>query len=187
PTQDEIDAHIESTASTYAGQRVSMIYLPYGEEGGDDAGTASGKANDAMSRLAAGEDFASVADEYNPSGMVNAGGDIGWGNATSLPEACITALATMGVGDVSDVLDDGSALFVLLVTDEYVLPEDGTVTLDSVPESLKTALGEDLASTNRSNAESAYHNELVNSALITVNPMPAGLPYDVDMSLSTAE
>ncbi|MDR2671873.1 MAG: hypothetical protein LBC35_00955, partial [Coriobacteriales bacterium] len=35
PTQDEIDAYIESSASTYAGQRISLIYLPYSEEEGE--------------------------------------------------------------------------------------------------------------------------------------------------------
>jgi hypothetical protein len=187
PTQDEIDSYIESSASTYAGQRVSIIRVPYGEEGGDDAETARAKADDALAKLTAGEDFATVADEYNASGSTNAGGDIGWGNTSSLPEVCTTALATMSVDDVTDVLDDGSAFYIVKVTDEYTLPEDGTVTLASVPESLKTELSSELVSTNESNAKSAYHNELVESTLVTINPMPKGLSYDVDMSAAGSE
>jgi foldase protein PrsA len=188
PTQAEVDAYVESNASTYAGQRVSVIYLPYGEEEGSDSAEAARiKADDAIARLTAGEDFAAVADEYNASGMTDAGGDIGWGIASSLPEACTTALETMAAGSLSDVLDDGAALYIIKVTDEYVLPEDGTVDVASVPESIKTLLSEQLASTNQSSAESSYYNELVESSLVTVNPMPEGLPYDVDMSASTSE
>jgi foldase protein PrsA len=190
PTQDEIDAYIESSASTYAGQRISLIYLPYSEEeeeGYDSVEAAHSKTDDAIARLTAGEDFASLADEYNASGMTDAGGDIGWGNASYLPEVCTTALATMSVGDFSDVLDDGSALYILKVTDEYVLPEDGTVDPTSVPESIKTLLKDELISTNQSNAESTYYNELVDSALVVINPMPKGLPYDVDMSAGSSE
>ncbi|MDR1183543.1 MAG: peptidylprolyl isomerase [Coriobacteriales bacterium] len=185
PTQDEIDAYIESSASAYAGQRVSLIYLPYGEEGSDDIETARGKADDVIARLTAGEDFASLADEYNAAGMTDAGGDIGWGSASSLPEVCTTALATMSIDSFSDILDDGSAFFIVKVTDEYVLPEDGTVDLASVPESVKTLLSEQLALTNQSDAENTYYNELVESTLVSINPMPEGLPYDVDMSASS--
>jgi foldase protein PrsA len=193
PTQDEIDAYIESSASTYVGQRISLIYLPYSEEEGEDeegydsAEAARSKADDAIARLTTGEDFAALADEYNTSGMTDAGGDLGWGNASYLPEACTTALETMSVGDFSDVLDDGSALYILKVTDEYVLPEDGTVDPTSVPESIKTLLKDELISTNQSNAESTYYNELVDSTLVVINPMPEGLPYDVDMSTSSSE
>jgi foldase protein PrsA len=187
PTQDEIDAYIESSASAYAGQRVSIIYLPYGEEGNDDVETTRSKADDVIARLMAGEDFASLADEYNASGMTDVGGDIGWGSVNSLPEVCTAALATMNVGDFSDILDDGSAFYIVKVTDEYVPPEDGTVTPASVPESIRTLLSDQLISTNQSNAESAYYDELVDSALVTINPMPEGLPYDVDMSVSGGE
>jgi hypothetical protein len=50
-----------------------------------------------------------------------------------------------------------------------------------VPGDLKTRLGEELAANNRSDAESAYYNGLVDSDLVTINPMPEGLPYDVLM------
>ncbi|MDR2587213.1 MAG: peptidylprolyl isomerase [Coriobacteriales bacterium] len=194
PTQDEIDAYIKSSASAYAGPRVSIIYLPYSEEGSataeegyDNAETARSKADDVIARLTAGEDFASLADEYNISGMTDAGGDIGWGSASSLPEVCTTALETMSVGSFSSVLDDGSALYIVKVTDEYVLPEDGTVDLAGVPESIKTLLNDQLVATNQSNVASAYYNELVESPLITINPMPEGLPYAVDMGTNSGE
>jgi foldase protein PrsA len=161
--------------------------MPYGEGVSDDIDTARGKADDAVARLAAGEDFGSLADQYNASGLTDVGGDIGWGRASALPEVCTTALATMGVGDVSDVLEDGSAFYIVKVTDEYNLPEDGTVSLDGVPESIRTQLGEELTSSNQSEAENAYHTTLVESALITINPMPEGLPYDVDMSAAGTE
>jgi hypothetical protein len=188
PTQNEIDAYIESSASSYAGQRISIIYLPSGdEEEAEEVEIVRSKADEVIARLTAGEDFAALADEYNAAGMTDAGGDIGWGSANSLPEVCTTALATMSVGDSSDVLDDGSAFYIIKVTDEYVLPEDGTVDLTSVPESLKTLLGDQLASTNQSNAENTYYEELVDSALVIINPMPGGLPYDVDMSAGSSE
>jgi foldase protein PrsA len=188
-TQAEIDSYTESNASVYAGQRVSAIYLPYGEEadGNDSAGTARGKAESALARVGDGEDFATVADEVNGSGLTGEGGDLGWGNAGSLPEVCTTALGGMAVGDVSGILDDGSAYYILKATEEYVLPEDGTVDLAAVPESLQVKLAEELAASNQDTAESNYYEALLQSGMVTINPMPEGLPYDVDMSAASGE
>ncbi|MDR1186227.1 MAG: peptidylprolyl isomerase [Bifidobacteriaceae bacterium] len=187
PTQDQVDAYVESSASEYAGPRVSMIYLPYGEDGGDSADAARGKAEEAIARLAAGESFASLAEEYNATDSTGAGGDVGWGNTGNLPEVCATALETMGVDDVSGVLDGGAEFLIVTVTEEYLLPEDATVALAAVPESLRTQLGEELASDTAADAEAAYYQELIDSDLVTVSPMPKGLPYDVAMEAATGE
>jgi hypothetical protein len=183
PTAEEIDAYVSENVAFYAGQRVSVIYLPYeSEEGADKDETTRATADEALSRIRAGEDFATVADEYNEPGVTEAGGDIGWGVSGSLSDACIAALETMTVGDVGDVIDDGSAFYIFMVTDEYTLPESGEVDVDSVPVSLRDLLAGDLADSNISQAQSDYYDTLVESDLVIIYPMPEGLPYYVDMS-----
>jgi foldase protein PrsA len=183
PTTEEIDAYVGENAASYAGQRISGIYLPYdSDEGdGDTAEAARAKADEALSRIRAGEDFAAVADEYNTPGTTDVGGDIGWGMSSYLSEECTAALETMTVSDVSDVIDTGSALFILKVTDEYILPESGEVEVDLVPVSLRELLADELADSNSSQAQSDYYGTLVESDLVIIYPMPEGLPYDVDM------
>jgi hypothetical protein len=183
PTTGEIDAYVSENAASYAGQRLSVIYLPYeSEEGEDEELTATrATAEEALARIRAGEDFATIADEYNTPGTTDAGGDIGWGVSGSLSDACIAALETMSVGDISDVIDADSAFFILMVTDEYALPESGEVDVDLVPVSIRDLLAGDLADSNSSQAQSDYYNTLVESDLVIISPMPKGLPYDVDM------
>jgi hypothetical protein len=181
PTTEEIDAYVSENVASYAGQRISEIYLPYDSDEGEDAESARAQADEALSRIRAGEDFATVADEYNTSGATDAGGDIGWGMSSYLSEECTAVLETMNVGDVSDVIDSDSAFFILMVTDEYTLPESGEVEVDLVPVSLRDLLADDLANANSSQAQSDYYNTLVESSLVIITPMPEGLPYDVDM------
>jgi hypothetical protein len=88
----------------------------------------------------------------------------------------------MSVDDVSEVLDTGSALYILAVTDDYTLPDSGEADLSSVPASLTSQLADELASSNVSAAESEFAETLVQSDLVTIYPMPEGLPYYVDMA-----
>jgi hypothetical protein len=181
PTADEVDDYVSENAASYVGKRVSGIQLPYGTDGGDDAETARAKADAALARIRAGEDFAQVADEYNAAGTTDAGGDMGWGVAETLPEEGAAALETMSVGDVSEVIDAGSAFLVLKVTDSYALPDSGEIDLSLVPPSLRERMASDLTDSNASQAQSDFYNTLVESDLVTINPMPEGLPYFVVM------
>jgi foldase protein PrsA len=181
PTAEEIDAYVGENAASYAGKRISEICLSYGSDEGDDVESARAKADEALSRIRAGEDFAAIADEYNTPGTTDIGGDIGWGMSSYLSEECTAALETMTVGDVSDVIDSDSAFFILMVTDEYALPESGEVEVELVPVSLRELLADDLANANSSQAQSDYYDTLVESSLVIISPMPEGLPYDVGM------
>ncbi|MDR1512746.1 MAG: peptidylprolyl isomerase, partial [Propionibacteriaceae bacterium] len=160
PTDAEIDAYVLENAAAAAGPRLSLVYLPYtaadttAATTGDDATTAKAKADSALIRIQAGEDFGTVADEVNAAGTTDTAGDIGWGQATYLPESATTALAAMAVGDVSAVLEDADApaYLILKITDHYTLAEDGTVDVATVPAALRTKLAADLADANASDA-----------------------------------
>ncbi|MDR1713110.1 MAG: FKBP-type peptidyl-prolyl cis-trans isomerase [Coriobacteriales bacterium] len=187
PSDDELKAYILENADYYVGKRASVIYFPYGE-GYDDYDTAKAKADEALARIKAGEDFGTVADAYNTDDVpVEAGGDIGWGAESYMPTEVGTVLSALPIGSYSDIIDTTTALFIVKSTDEFKLPADGSVDLAAVPEEIKTELGDELASNDLYAQQQAYMDELSHSELLVINPMPAGLPYDVDMSLADVQ
>jgi peptidylprolyl isomerase len=163
PTQAAIEDYVSKNAFPYVGKRVSLIYLPFdtpadpageGEEGEslDPANEGEGvtgeetpanpetskdavrsKAEEALTKLRAGGDFAEIAKEYSQAANVESdGGDLGWGSEISVPEDVRAILGTLPVNEVSDVIETnlGSAeapqyaFMIVKWTDEFVVPED---------------------------------------------------------------
>ena len=70
---------------------------------------------------------------------------------------------------------------IIKVTDVYEVPEGGITSVDQLP----TEFQEYLTYMEQSNASqnfSTWFEEYRNNAEITVNPMPEGLPYDIDLA-----
>ncbi|MDR2586946.1 MAG: FKBP-type peptidyl-prolyl cis-trans isomerase [Coriobacteriales bacterium] len=153
PSQEEIETYVSEQAAQYAGKRVSLIYLPYDapaaatEEGSETTEeTATGtntvdvvrpQAEEALAKLREGTDFAEVAKEYSQAyGVEENGGDLGWGAMSSLPENVRTALDSLPVNEVSDVIDanigteeaPSYALVIVKWTEEFILPEQPAAT-----------------------------------------------------------
>jgi foldase protein PrsA len=193
-TQDEIETYVSENASQYAGKRLSAIYIPIDET--NTLEVAQPQAEEALAKINEGADFAEVVKEYSKDTYtVEVGGDLGWGSELYLPDEIQTALADLAVGDVTDVIviqnESQNAIFILKVTDEFIIPEDSAgapVDFASVPKDLVETLTENYTTTKEQEAQEVYFTELVESDEIVINPMPEGLPYDVDMTLAdTAE
>jgi foldase protein PrsA len=194
PTQAEIETYVSENAAQYAGKRLSAIYLPIDET--NTLEIVQPKAEEALAKINEGTDFAEVVKEYSQDTYtVEVGGDLGWGAEVYLPDELKAAIAELGVDGVSDVIiiqnDTQSAVFIVKVTDEFIVPEDqalAPVDYASVPESLKEMLTENITTTKQQEAETTYFTDLVESDEVVINPMPEGLPYAVDMALAeTAE
>jgi len=196
-TSAEKNAYLVEQAPSYVGMRASLIYLPYAtEDYGSTTTDVNGEtiqlvsaeetkviADELYARLQAGEDFATVADEANFAGATDAGGDIGWGAETALANGgaanTAVALQSLELGAFSEPIDEGYAYFIVQYTGLYSLPEDGTVDVDAIPEEVRQMLLDDLATSTYTNSMSTS----IADKWLVINPMPAGLPYDVDMSL----
>jgi parvulin-like peptidyl-prolyl isomerase len=212
PTQAEIETYVSENAAYYAGKRLSVIYFPLDET--NTLEIVQPKAEEALAKINEGTDFADVAAEYiADSSLASTGGDLGWGQAGSLPAPLKEASDALEIGGVSDVIviqDDTigtNAIFILKVTDDFVLPEaeaeleaseneseettaqpelpaNQIVDYALVPADLAELLAENYTSTKKSEAETSYFTDLIESDEIVVNPMPEGLSYNVDMTLA---
>jgi foldase protein PrsA len=189
PDPAELETYILENAGYFTGKRVSVIYFALDAEDVTASDTARAAAGAALTSIASGEPFATVADSnYSESYPTEAGGDLGWGGTSYLPTEVTTALTTMAVGDVSDIIETSSALFIVSVTDEFVLPEGGAVTdIATVPDDVKEQLTGYFTEGKTEEAYTAYFETLRTSSTIVINPMPEGLPYDVDMALANVQ
>jgi parvulin-like peptidyl-prolyl isomerase len=183
PTPEEIAEYVAANAGMYAGKRSSAIYFAVDET--NTAELVRPIAEEALTRLNDGEDFAALVTEYSDdTTSAENGGDMGWSVFSSVPQQYTDALATLAVGDTSDIVETDYGFFIIRVTDEFTANEDGSVDAEAVPEDIQTMLSESLKSNNSATAQQAFFDGLLESDLIEINPMPSGLPYDVDMALA---
>jgi len=194
--QEDIDQYISENAAQYLGKRVSAIILASGD--GKSVDEIKAQAAELKARIDAGEDFATLADEYSMNATEeDTGGDVGWLNeSSSLSDDLFAAYETLTVGAVAEPVfeeteatEDSEAsvvAYILKCTEEFALPEDADssapIDVELVPESVKEALTEEYNST----LLSAYMTEKEEAAEVEINEMPEGLPYDVDMELASA-
>ena len=193
PTQEQIETYVSENAAQYAGKRLSLIYLPITEV--DTLELVKPRAEEALAKLRSGNSFAEVAKEYSQDTYsAEAGGDIGWGAEAYLPAKVtpfVDALAVDGFTDLILVEEaDVNAIFIIQVTDEFILPEDqGTKPVEYalVPKDVADLLAADFVESTQGEAQNAYFTTLIGSDEVVINPMPKGLSYDVDMTLAALE
>ena len=109
------------------------------------------------------------------------GGDNGWDSVNTFVEAYNNALVELNKDDISDPVTTEYGIHIIKCTDVFTVPEGGITSLDQLPTEIADAL--------RLQAESAsadtfttWFSQFSESAQLTINDMPEGLPYDVDMS-----
>ncbi|MDR0459669.1 MAG: FKBP-type peptidyl-prolyl cis-trans isomerase [Coriobacteriales bacterium] len=182
PTQAEIDEFLESNAPYVTGKRSSAVVILISAETPVEDAVLAGQT--ALALLEDGEDFATVSDQLTSPGLpVEPGGDMGWEALTSLPDEYYEALALLEVGEVSDVVQTEQYVFVIMCTDEYNL-DDGKFDPEAMPSELKEQIIAALPDYLESERPNKYFEALLESDRIVINPMPEGLPYDVDMALA---
>ncbi|MCL1880348.1 MAG: FKBP-type peptidyl-prolyl cis-trans isomerase [Actinomycetia bacterium] len=115
------------------------------------------------------------------------GGDVGWEALVSLPTEYSTALGKLKKGQVSTapVVTD-SAVYVIICTDNYELPASKKVDTKAIPQSLQDAVMPLLQDELNQQRQNDYFNSLTKDgeAEMVINPIPDGLPYNVDMNLA---
>lgn len=99
-----------------AGERYHLQHLLVTAANGatiEQVNTARDKAEDLRTRIANGEDFATVAKQFSDNNAANNGGDLGWQTADALPSSFVRALSLMQVGDISSVVRDQNGFHLL--------------------------------------------------------------------------
>lgn len=100
------------TAERY---NLSQIVFPYTTATQDDA---AAQAAIALGRIRSGEDFAVVYRDVTPQAAPDADGDIGEVTPDSMREELREAIVGKDAGEVTDVIDLGTALVVVKITDK---------------------------------------------------------------------
>lgn len=113
-----LDAFYQENKTQFAApeqRRVSHILI----EVNDEAGAAEARLTAIQSRLAAGEDFATLAkSESEDVGSASAGGDLGYLALGDMEEDFDAAVfALISVGDVSDIIQSESGFHLIALTD----------------------------------------------------------------------
>ena len=80
---------------------------------------------------------------------------------------------------------DGDGFNVMYCTETYLPDKDGKIDIAAMPDPISKMLREDTYEESNKNPKNSYLMFLTYNHSVDVKDMPEGLPYDVDMSLST--
>ena len=120
------------------------------------------------------------------------GGANGWDiDSAGYSEEYLEALEPLEVGDVSEVFSDDDGYAFIWVSEDYELPtaSEAIDALDpeDVPASLWSYLSDSAAYKLWETAGNAYLDKMLQDADVVYYPMPADVPYNVDMSLADVQ
>lgn len=134
------------------------------------------KADEAKSKLDAGEDFAAVQSEVGSTTDMD-----GWDVMIGLDSTVAAELENTEKGTVTGVIegDDGTNFYIVKVNDVLSVGEEGFANVNEIPETLRAEFEATVEQSVASTNFETYIQGLVDGAEKNVNPMPSGLPYDV--------
>lgn len=172
----------ESTAS-YIGSRTydALVPVPEGASAAEVArleGVANGIYEDAKGCKST-EEFLGVAntDESEIT-------DRGWSCLSEPTAAYLEALYDLAPGTASVPFRDSEGWHVVWCAETFTTRPDTTLSLSEMPEEIYRALKVDTMRATATKEMSEYADNLLAEHDLKINPMPQGLPYDVDMGLS---
>ena len=181
--EDATLAQAQAMSEQFNGAKRSSHILLTAEEGEDDAALAA-RAQELLDQINAGEiSFEDAASQYSTdTGSAANGGDVGWDALSTFVTEYQDALAGLEKDQiVAAPVKSEYGYHIIKVTDVYEVPEGGITSVDQLP----TEFQEYLTYMEQSNASqnfSTWFEEYRNNAEITVNPMPEGLPYAIDLA-----
>ncbi len=119
-TDAEVDNFIEANRESLANQEFLAAHILFRAPEGaspEQLATLKARADEALSRLEAGEDFASLAASYSDAQDALKGGELGWRNAERLPALFADALLPLTPGQHSAVLRSPGGFHIVKLID----------------------------------------------------------------------
>lgn len=182
------DEVILETAQMYSAyydgrKRTSHILIKV-DESADDATKAAArqKAQGILDQIKAGtlswDDAVAQYSEDTESAKQN--GDVGY-DSNKLVTEYREGYQDLEEGQISDLVQSQFGYHIIKVTEVYKAPEELT-SIDQIPEIYHEELKQTAESVAAQKDYSAWLQGLRDAATYTVNPMPSGLPYDVDVN-----
>jgi len=118
-TESEIDSFIsmQSASNSTDEFEISHILIRAAEDTTpEDLKKLRAKADDALSQLQAGKDFAKISASFSDAPNALEGGSLGWKNGSQIPALFLEALKPLKTGEASQVLRSPNGFHILKVT-----------------------------------------------------------------------
>jgi foldase protein PrsA len=178
---DELRLAAASEAAQYAGKRSTYLLFRAADDQPED--NIMRLAQEAYAALQGGADFDDLLIAYNTSG----GGDVVMGDAgwdrlnPTFDAAYFQTLAALAPGEYSAPSVTSFGVRIIYCERVFQPGEGGTVRFEDIPSEILDRITSNRIEQNRNAAFEAHLVQLRAAAALTVEPMPQGLPYAVDM------
>ena len=180
---DALLAQAQSVSDQFNGaKRTSHILLT--AEGDETDEALQARAQALIDQINAGEiSFEdAVAQNSQDTGSVENQGEVGWDILNSFVTEYTDAVAGLNKGDMTAApVKSEFGYHIIKCTDVFEVPEGGITSLDQLPSEFVDAL-RNMQSAQASQNFTSWYQEYRENAEVTVNPMPEGLPYDIDIT-----
>lgn len=171
PSQSQLQTYANENISTYNGKH--SYYLSF------DSLEEAQAVYDSFDSA----DHVSLEEFSAPGGAVNAGWSSVEADQKRVSADYITALNDLEAKQVSEPMEDGDA-YVLIYCDKVFSAKGMTrVKLGKLPQGILAALTSDCEQLLEDEAYDSWLQEATSQMSVTINDMPDGLPYDVNVAL----
>ena len=166
------DAALFEAISAFDGARKSSHILVEDEA----------EANDVLAKVNSGEiTFEDAATEYSTdTGSAAKGGDVGWDKLTSFVPEYSEGLAVLAKDEISGLVPSQFGFHIIKCTDLFEVPEGGLTSTEGVPTEIVDRATQDARAAEGGSGFQTWFSEFTDSLNVVINPMPEGLPYDVE-------
>lgn len=189
PSDYSMSTQASNNISDYTGRKAYRILFKL------DTNATASQVNDAKSKAEkvikelgenpSKEDVLKKAEELSKSKGVSAK-DMGWDCVNSYEVMVQKAVDELEAGQLcQEPVRDGDGFNVIYCMETYLADDEGNIDIAAMPEEIAKVLREDTYEESNKNPKNTYLMLLTYSHSIDTKDMPEGLPYDVDMSLST--
>lgn len=182
PSTPQLLTYANDNPDQYAGKKIRLLIYPsgydYAAEKALDALMEDGKVSNA--------ELLEYADAESQSGIDVELKEPQWTSIAPVSGTAQSLLAGLGVGQAGIYTDDNGLPVLIYVDEQYTTKRNGQFDLSAMPEPIMAKLKSDTVFDSRSKAiEQMMNNLILDESQVSINDMPSGLPYDVDMSLSS--
>lgn len=118
-TESEIDSFIAMQAASNSSDEfeISHILIRAAEDSApEDLKKLRAKAEDVLTQLQAGKDFAKISAGFSDAPNALEGGSLGWKNGAQIPALFLEALKPLKAGEISQILRSPNGFHILKVT-----------------------------------------------------------------------
>ena len=174
----------QSYAQYYDGAKRSSHILFKVDDPTDEAAmeAARTEAQEVLGRINSGElDFAEAAKEYSDDSSAANGGDVGWNRMNNFVTEYADALDALELNEVSGLVQTEHGIHIIKCTEVFKAPETIT-SMDQIPEAFRQEIESSASSSAVSTAYQDWIDLMRSSAEIVINPMPARVPYNIDLT-----